>query len=147
MARLHGGRWKVGDIRIWTRPLADIPKNWQLCDGTNGTPDLVDNAPVGAGNLFAQNEKFGQDRYRPSASIGVTTLSQSQMPSHTHTRNFNVASGNGGTKPVGFTNVGSAFTKNTGSTGGSDAHGHSITMGTVTVYQPSIAVYFIMKIK
>jgi hypothetical protein len=31
---------KVGMIGMWLGTLANIPNNWQLCDGTNDTPDL-----------------------------------------------------------------------------------------------------------
>lgn len=30
----------VGAIIIWSGLVSAIPANWQLCDGTNGTPDL-----------------------------------------------------------------------------------------------------------
>ena len=30
----------IGTITMWSGLLADIPVGWQLCDGTNGTPDL-----------------------------------------------------------------------------------------------------------
>jgi len=30
----------IGAIIIWSGAIADIPAGWQLCDGTNGTPDL-----------------------------------------------------------------------------------------------------------
>lgn len=30
----------VGMIVMWAGTLANIPSGWQLCDGTNGTPDL-----------------------------------------------------------------------------------------------------------
>lgn len=32
--------FKKGMIIIWSGSLATIPKGWQHCDGTNGTPDL-----------------------------------------------------------------------------------------------------------
>ncbi len=32
----------INSILIWSGVLADIPKGWQLCDGTNGTPNLLD---------------------------------------------------------------------------------------------------------
>jgi hypothetical protein len=31
----------LGGIIMWSRPLAEIPVNYQLCDGTNGTPNLL----------------------------------------------------------------------------------------------------------
>lgn len=38
----------VGSIAAWRGALADIPVNWALCDGTNGTPDMIGRYPRGA---------------------------------------------------------------------------------------------------
>ncbi len=32
--------YMIGAIIIWSGLVSAIPTNWQLCDGTNGTPDL-----------------------------------------------------------------------------------------------------------
>ena len=40
-----------GTIVIWSGSIVDIPDGWQLCDGTNGTPDLDDKFVRGAGDL------------------------------------------------------------------------------------------------
>ena len=37
-----------GSIIMWSGTIASIPVGWQLCDGTNGTPDLRDKFIVGA---------------------------------------------------------------------------------------------------
>lgn len=39
----------IGTIILWGKPLIEIPAGWQLCDGTNGTPDLDGIFPQGAG--------------------------------------------------------------------------------------------------
>jgi len=36
----------TGTILAWANKTA-IPSRWQLCDGTNGTPDLIDRYPIG----------------------------------------------------------------------------------------------------
>lgn len=38
----------VGGIIMWSGAIANIPANWQLCDGTNGTPNLTNKFIVGA---------------------------------------------------------------------------------------------------
>ena len=50
-----GGATKVptGMIMIWSGSTASIPSGWQICDGTNGTPDLRDRFVVGAGSTYA----------------------------------------------------------------------------------------------
>jgi hypothetical protein len=60
-------------------------------------------------------------------SVNDHTLSQSRIPAHTHTYVRKV-SGSGGAEP-GSTIAGDDDTQNTGSTGGSDPHGHGMTLG------------------
>lgn len=42
----------IGSITLWSGSVASIPANWQLCDGTNGTPDLRDRFIQGAGGAL-----------------------------------------------------------------------------------------------
>ena len=58
--------FKKGMILLWYGPVVLIPTGWQLCDGTNSTPDLRNRFIVGAG-----------DTYNPAATGGAIT--------HTHT--------------------------------------------------------------
>ena len=39
----------IGTITLWSGSVATIQINWQLCDGTNGTPDLRDRFVKAAG--------------------------------------------------------------------------------------------------
>lgn len=43
---------RIGDIKIWSGSVATIQAGWQLCDGTNGTPNLRDRFIVGAGSTY-----------------------------------------------------------------------------------------------
>jgi hypothetical protein len=67
--------------------------NWQICDGTNGTPDLRDKFVVGAGNAFAKGATGGSSgvtvdkesfEYSMSTkSLGSTTMTlQTGLPSY-----------------------------------------------------------------
>ena len=38
----------IGSIIIWSGPISGIPVNWQICDGTNSTPDLRNKFVIGA---------------------------------------------------------------------------------------------------
>jgi hypothetical protein len=38
---------------MWSGSTANIPAGWSLCDGTNGTPDLVDRFVVAAGGSYS----------------------------------------------------------------------------------------------
>lgn len=60
---------------MWSGNITKIPYGWQLCDGTNGTPDLRDRFVVGAGSHYNINSIGGEDFH---------TLTVSEMPSHNH---------------------------------------------------------------
>ena len=62
-------------ILLWYGSVDSIPEGWQLCNGTNGTPDLRDRFIVGAGNSYSVGNTGGAD---------TVTLSVDQIPSHTH---------------------------------------------------------------
>lgn len=49
----------IGGIIQWPRPIVEIPSNYQLCDGTNGTPDMRDQFVIGAGGAHAVNDTGG----------------------------------------------------------------------------------------
>lgn len=49
----------VGGIIMWGGLIVDIPSSWQLCDGTNSTPDLRDRFVVGAGTTYATSTTGG----------------------------------------------------------------------------------------
>lgn len=48
-----------GHIVLWSKTINLIPAGWQLCDGTNGTPDLRDRFVVGAGSTYAVDATGG----------------------------------------------------------------------------------------
>jgi len=45
-----GSNIPQGGIILWSGSVASIPSDWALCDGTNGTPNLVDKFVRGAGS-------------------------------------------------------------------------------------------------
>lgn len=50
----------IGSITLWPGSIASIPAGWQLCDGTNGTPDMRDIFPLGAGFTYAPGDTGGE---------------------------------------------------------------------------------------
>jgi microcystin-dependent protein len=64
-----------GAIIMWSGTLASIPSGWQLCDGTNGTPNLQDRFIVGAGSNYTVGATGGE---------AMHTLTAAQLPPHTH---------------------------------------------------------------
>ena len=82
-----------GVIAMWSGNADSIPPGWQLCDGTNGTPDLRDKFVLGAGGECAPGDTGGEK---------AVTLTVPQLPKHFH--EFNWSPGGSGTnqylKPV-----------------------------------------------
>jgi microcystin-dependent protein len=65
----------LGTVVVWTGSIAAIPTGWQLCDGTNSSPDLRDRFVVGAGNTYAVGDVGGD---------AAVVLTAPQIPEHTH---------------------------------------------------------------
>jgi hypothetical protein len=70
----------TGAILLWSGSVASVPSGWNLCDGTNGTPNLRDRFVVGAGSTYAVGATGG--------SADAITVS------HTHT--FSATTGSAG---------------------------------------------------
>lgn len=70
------GTIPIGGIIMWSGAIATIPTGWALCDGTNGTPNLLDRFIVGAGSV----------NYNPGATGGAdsVTLGTTNIPAHSH---------------------------------------------------------------
>ena len=63
----------INTIAIWHSSIGSIPPGWHHCDGTNGTPDLRDRFPIGAGDSFTPNDSAGnQDHTHDFLSDGHT---------------------------------------------------------------------------
>ena len=99
----------TGIIVMWNSTAATIPIGWQLCDGSNLTPDLRDRFIVGAS---------ASGGYTPGAQGGnvTVTLDNTMIPSHSHTLSFSgeSTSAGGHTHAVNLTDSGHAHTQNYG---------------------------------
>ncbi|MFY0714141.1 hypothetical protein J1D01_10720 [Seonamhaeicola sp. NFXS20] len=74
---------KQSAIPYWGS-INDIPSGWQLCDGTNGTPDLSGMFIVG----YDPNDEDYDAIGNPGGAKEVT-LTEQQMPAHNHSGNTN----------------------------------------------------------
>lgn len=74
-AFVGNGTIPIGGIIMWSGAIAEIPTGWALCDGTNGTPNLLDRFIVGAGSGYAVAATGGSN----SVTLGTTNI-----PSHSH---------------------------------------------------------------
>lgn len=124
-------RAPIGTIVIWSGTADNIPTGWQLCDGTNGTPDLRDKFVLGAGTSHAVGTTGGEEK---------VTLTVGQMPSHNHVinnQNGTISYTTGEKKQVvyNFSQTGTYF--QTQPTGSSQAHNNM---------PPYYALCYIMKL-
>lgn len=65
----------VGTIQIWSGLLSDIPQRWTLCDGTQGTPNLIAKFVKGSPPATDSGATGGQDQ---------VILTTNELPSHSH---------------------------------------------------------------
>lgn len=106
-------------------------EGWILCDGgsdgKDGTvPDLRGRMILGASDEHEAGSTGGSETHSHSISgtVGSTTLSTSQMPSHSHS--YSTVNAPGSTWGQGSTQL-SRSDRTTGTTGGSSSHDHSLS--------------------
>lgn len=69
------GQRRVGFVEMWVGELANLPPGYVLCDGQNGTVDMRDRMPLGAGGKWEVGDSGGE---------AEVTLTVEQMPTHDH---------------------------------------------------------------
>jgi hypothetical protein len=72
-----------GLISMWSGSIASIPSGWYLCDGANGTPNLLDRFVVAAGNQYAV-AATGGSKDAIVVSHTHTATSSVTDPGHSH---------------------------------------------------------------
>lgn len=130
--------------------------NWCLCDGTttNGlpVPDLRGRMIRGASDSVPAGSTGGSEKHSHSLSgtVGATTLTEAQMPSHTHPAKTCVPQNaiNGGFLTDGPGNYLAERGAATLTTGSSQAHAHELdgTSGDAPSLPPYYALAYIMRI-
>ena len=163
-----------GIISMWSGSLQTIPYGWQLCDGTNGTPNLIDRFIVGAGRSYSTGQTGGSNStftdsagsHNHGGASASHQLTIDELPAHSHSLNDpghshssvvigSFAPGRYGPDSIPAPVAGTTGKETTGitinNTGGNSGHTHNIsTEGshnhsvTVTPYYYSLA--YIMKL-
>lgn len=95
------GLLPTGMIVMWSGAVVAIPTGWNLCDGTNGTPNLKGKFILGAGGDYSPGDTGGEATH---------VLTEAEMPIHSHD----------------ITVSGESHT-HTGSSGSAGTHSHSGT--------------------
>jgi microcystin-dependent protein len=112
-------------IIVWSGAINEIPENWFLCNGQNGTPDLRNRFVVGSGNNFVFNTTGGSAD-SVVVSHNHTTSSTDTNPNHSHGIFTDPNSGGAGFR--GGVTFGSFQNPGTNQAG---AHSHTITTNAV----------------
>lgn len=83
-----------GAVVIWSGTVNNIPSGWALCDGTNGTPDLLDRFVVGAGSSYPVNSAGGftdaivVEHSHALIGNGPAGIATTEGPPHIHTNDL-----------------------------------------------------------
>ena len=102
----------IGCIMMWSGSISAIPKDYALCDGENGTPDLRDRFIVGAGSEYSVGDTGGEATHLLLASeSGVALHSHEFQYTMFDGTGFSAQNGSAGTVPTG-TQAYNAYTEN-----------------------------------
>lgn len=131
----------VRGVIMWWGEVADIEEGWQLCDGTNGTPDLRDKFVIGARQDDAGAAKTNitgalttsggsKDAVLPSHTHGAAVGNQSADHTHTGTTNTTGDHIHSAAVDIGgrYTAAG-ATGAGAGNTAPAGSHSHTVTTG------------------
>ena len=125
----------IGSVIMWYNTIQSIPSGWHLCNGYDGTLNLMDRMIIGAGDLYAIGATGGSTTFAPTGSIATadTILTLAQMGKHRHPWNDSqatVLAGHygGGSYLSSSTEIRDANTV-TNYTGGGHGHNHTAAEG------------------
>jgi len=129
----------AGAIILWYGPYGGaVPVGWHLCDGTNGTPNMIGLVPIGAqtagGSATANASGYGN------------TIENTIYGSTTHTHTVSIGGSTG--QPSAGTNIGAGTIGSVNIATGTHTHSFSAsgTTGSASTQPASMGLQFIMKL-
>jgi hypothetical protein len=140
-----------GSIIMWTKP--EVPEGWQVCDGTNDTPDLRDKFVVGAGTTYDLDAEGGSKDAVVVSHKHTLSGSASSAGAHAHSIGTTEPYGGVGGNKNAFYWLGGGNTITNKNSNSGGAHTHSLSGNTSTVgssatnanLPPYYALYYIIK--
>jgi microcystin-dependent protein len=133
-------------IIMWSGSQASIPSGWLLCNGLNGTPNLIDRFIIGAGNNYAVGATGGSKDATLVSHTHTATSTAAGAHSHNYTRT------DYSTSATDYQFAGSySLSQTTQATSAVGDHNHTISIDTVgssatnANLPPYYALCFIMK--
>jgi hypothetical protein len=133
----------VGIISMWSGSAASIPAGYLLCNGANGTPNLV-NKFIKGSTVAGTTGGSSTHTHTDSFSVSSHTLTTSQMPSHRHAIG-RANGGSGGALENRTPSGGTAYTQYTGSSG-SHTHGLAGVVNSASTEPVFYTLCFIIKV-
>jgi hypothetical protein len=156
------------------RDAAYPPATWQVCDGTNGSPDMTGRFPLQAGGGVSSGDTGGSSSANTDAAgghdhggaSGSHTLTSDEIPAHRHQLLGSVGAGEA-TPLSGASSAGISGHRNGGTydyhddpvtggplvenTGGGSGHTHSISsvadhQHSVSIAPPFVALWYLMRL-
>ena len=141
----------VGSIILWQNSIESLPDGWQICDGTNGTPDLREFFVYGAsvdGDVGSNQASASHNHARPANT--------SNDGGHQHSINVSVGNSSGsvdvrnvGTSGANAAGNGHGHSGISGTTSGATgAHSHTVggNTGNETVLPPYMYLFYVMRV-
>jgi microcystin-dependent protein len=147
----------VGCCVPYDGDIEDLPANWKVCDGTDGTPDLRDRFVIAAGDTYSADATGGglthvhgitiesSGAHTHIGTVGDTTLTVAQIPNHKHANGVTDSGTNvfsRGTTAAAMTTTASIDNNaNDGtiegwseSVGGGNPHSHSLALDSAGIH-------------
>ena len=124
-ASINNALVPIKGIIMYSGLQADIPANWAICDGNNGTPNLVNKFVVAAASFDVGTEEWRtavDGTSKESGGNATKTLGTNELPAHTHEKGTLAVTGGDHNHTYDRSNVttvasgGSANTRNQGVT-------------------------------
>jgi hypothetical protein len=90
-------QWAYGMIVLWYGDLNAPPTGWALCNGTQGTPDMRNRVPIGAGSTYALGATGGAttSAYTPVGTNSAPAFTGDPLAGHSHGDGTLAADSNG----------------------------------------------------
>ena len=139
----------TGFIGMWFGTITTIPTGWGLCDGSAGTPNLVDRFIMGTATDTGGNVDVGStggSSNQVGSTSGSTSLTVAQLPPHSHPFTASVGNIQNGSDGSGERVGPPASGSNTSSVGSGQGHTHSVAAVAGANIPPFYALAYIIKL-
>ncbi len=140
------GTMPKGIILPWYVQSGPVPDGWYICDGSNGTPDLLNKFLMGVGGFADVGATGGKNEQSENNTLGHA-LTIDEMPAHSHNTKRSESTAGDGVYPAGnyMGNTNPANAGTVSDTGGGNAHYHKLP--NIDNRPAYVSVIFIMKVK